>query len=71
MLPGFTAEITLGCHHTYTESLRYPTPAGTAKVWPQQRALTQGPDGSDVSDAAAQTCTCPCCIKYHGQLVCC
>jgi hypothetical protein len=68
MLPGFTAEVALGRHRTFTAPLRDPMAADTAKVWPQQRAVTEGPDRSQ---APVETCTCPCCIRYHGALVCC
>jgi hypothetical protein len=66
MLPGFTAERALGRPRAYAAPLRTPTPANAAEIQPQQRAVAEGRDGRD-----AQMCTCPCCIRYHGQLVCC
>ena len=67
MLPGFAAEVGVSPNKTYIPPYRDGVHAGTSEVWPQQRAGTEGPDRAD----AVQTCTCPCCIRYHGTLVCC
>jgi hypothetical protein len=75
MLPGFTAETTLGRVHSYRAFARTPVPARGTRVFPQDRQIVGDPaavgDIGQPPDAPVQTCSCPCCITWNGKLNCC
>jgi hypothetical protein len=76
MLPGFSADAGLTESRERFRGARRAPHSNTA-IYPTQ-LVSRGnviggrgmPDGRGDA-AAANTCTCPCCVKHHGHLVCC
>lgn len=63
-MPRFTAEFSLyTANDRYTGSGGAIEAGGVGKIVPQQMRV--------VREADAGHCHCPCCLEWHGQLVCC